>query len=172
MKCGWCGMTIEASHFDCGKVISPPSPGTLPVASRMRRSRVGSCSVVVNDTHFDCSIWSQNTEGWPNAGRPAAIFSHSAQAPPRCLPLSTGAVSMPPRLDASVIDPRVTRTQSPAPTVILPGLPSCSVAMCVTVVPPALSLRPRSVTRVLYWIVTPRASSHLSSGRTIESYWL
>ena len=84
-------MTMEASQFDRGKVTRPPSPGTLPVKSRTMRRNVGSCRVVVKDTHLDWSMWSVKTLGRPNAGRSLARFFHSeVQAPPSVLPLRAG----------------------------------------------------------------------------------
>ncbi len=91
MKWGWCGNTIDANQLDSGKVIRPPSPGTLPVRSPMSRKNVGSCRVVVKESHFDSSIWSVKLAGWPNCGRPAAIFSQRAQEPPSDFPCSAGA---------------------------------------------------------------------------------
>jgi hypothetical protein len=73
---------MDANQLDCGKVISSPSPGTLPVRSRRSWKKVGSWRVVVNDLHFDSSMWSVKFAGRPNSGRPAAIFSHSAHEPP------------------------------------------------------------------------------------------
>ena len=102
---------METSHAESAKVISPPSPGTLPVKSRSMRKKVGSRSVAVNDT-----IWTDRVIGedrrMPESGLPSAILSQSVQAPPSVLPLSTGAESMEPRLEASVMEPRVTMTKS------------------------------------------------------------
>src|ERR1019366_10704895 len=103
---------------DSGKVMRPPSPGTLPVRSRTSWKNVGLWNVVVNDSHFDSSICSEKLAGRPNCGLPAAIFSQRAQEPPSDLPFRTGAESMDPRLEPSTIDPRVTMTKSFAFTLI------------------------------------------------------
>src|SRR5882757_4919696 len=105
IKCGWCGSTIEASQLEFARVTSPPSPGTLPVIPRTSWKKVGSRRVVVKETDLDSSTWPAKADGRPNSGRPAAIVSHSAQDPPSDLPLRTGATSIEPRLEASVLEP-------------------------------------------------------------------
>ena len=167
MKCGWCGMTIEASHPESGKVIRPPSPGVFPVNSRIMRGRSAPCAVAVKETHFDSSMWLAKTPGCPKAGRPAASFFHKAQAPPVSRTWRAGAEVMEPRLDDSVIDPSVT-----GPTGVSRVTPPDWRRIAETRVVPPVSINSRSVTRVFISNTTPCPASQAGNGRTIESYWL
>src|ERR1700722_19484190 len=126
MKWGWCGSTMDASQLDSGKVRRPPSPGAFPVSSLIRLKKVGSWKVVVKETHFDSSMWSVKVAGWPQSGWRAGVFSHKAQEPPSCLPLRAGGESIEPRLEDSVMDPKVTMTRSLSVTLISPVWPFCS----------------------------------------------
>ena len=58
-------------------------------------------------------------------GRPAAIFSHSVHEPPLDFAFSTGAASIEPKLEDSVIEPRVTITESSLFTSISSACPWC-----------------------------------------------
>src|SRR5207237_7133653 len=78
-KCGWWYSTTDISQLESCKDTRPPVPALLPENDSIWSKKRVSRQVTVKDSHQDSGIEALNAAGLPNAGRPLAIFSHSAQ---------------------------------------------------------------------------------------------
>src|ERR1700677_3350026 len=116
---------MVSSQLESLNVISPPLPASLPLNSSISVKNAGSCVVTVNDSQVESAIEESKASGLPSSpGRLAARFCHSCQDPDDPDVSSTGAAVVDPVVEFAVIDPLVTSTRSPGPSVICPP---CSV---------------------------------------------
>src|SRR3954470_10667911 len=112
---------MDVSQFESLKVTGPPVPASLPLNAFIASKKCGVLHVTVKDSQLDSAIDELDAAGLPNSGRPAAIFSQSAQLWQSALVRRDGGLSCVPRLVASVIEPfwKNTRSSSLTATVLI-----------------------------------------------------